>query len=97
MTNYFVTVFLSDRAYGGPEEGGWWYDCGERLKDRRVFVFQNEDDAIAFSRRYNERLAKWPNKNRRDINSVLSEGVYTAEIFEDSLPDYYPTQRPHYE
>lgn len=25
---YTVTVFKVDRAYGGPEEGGWWYDCG---------------------------------------------------------------------
>jgi hypothetical protein len=21
-----VTVYFNDRSYGGPEEGGWWYD-----------------------------------------------------------------------
>lgn len=26
-----VAIYLCDRAYGGPEEGGWWYDCGERV------------------------------------------------------------------
>ena len=23
-----VALYLVDRAYGGPEEGGWWYDYG---------------------------------------------------------------------
>jgi len=26
--SYTVAVYICDRAYGGPEEGGWWYDCG---------------------------------------------------------------------
>lgn len=26
-----VAIYLVDRAYGGPEEGGWWYTCGERV------------------------------------------------------------------
>lgn len=25
---YFIGVYLVDRSYGGPEEGGWWYDSG---------------------------------------------------------------------
>ena len=24
---YYVTVVEIDRVYGGPQEGGWWYDC----------------------------------------------------------------------
>jgi hypothetical protein len=27
----FVNVYLVSRVYGGPEEGGWWYDSGEPL------------------------------------------------------------------
>lgn len=23
---FFVNVYQLDRGYGGPEEGGWWYD-----------------------------------------------------------------------
>lgn len=26
-----VAIYLVDLAYGGPEEGGWWYGCGERV------------------------------------------------------------------
>jgi hypothetical protein len=37
---YFVTVYDAGRAEGGPEEGGWWFDCGKpdrvvRMPDRR--------------------------------------------------------------
>jgi hypothetical protein len=28
---FFVTVYEYDRAYGGPEEGGWWFDTGEPI------------------------------------------------------------------
>src|SRR5262245_7305236 len=26
---WWAVVYEVDRGYGGPEEGGWWYDCGE--------------------------------------------------------------------
>ena len=25
----FINVYRVNRDYGGPEEGGWWYDTGE--------------------------------------------------------------------
>lgn len=27
----YVNAYLTNRAYGGPEEGGWWYDTGDLL------------------------------------------------------------------
>lgn len=29
LCSWFANVYEVDRAYGGPEEGGWWYDTGE--------------------------------------------------------------------
>ena len=26
---FYIGVYLANRAFGGNEEGGWWYDCGE--------------------------------------------------------------------
>ena len=95
--NYFVAIYLGELAYGGSEEGGWWYDCGTREKDRRVWIFQNEDKACEFSAKLNDRLARWVNKNRREKSSVISDGVYEAHIWENELPDYFPQSRPHYE
>lgn len=28
----YVSAYVVDRQYGGPEEGGWWYDSYEWLK-----------------------------------------------------------------
>ena len=28
-----VAVYLTQRLYGGPEEGGWWYNAGELCTD----------------------------------------------------------------
>lgn len=25
----YVNVYIEEQAYGGPEEGGWWYLCGD--------------------------------------------------------------------
>jgi len=94
MTTYIVAVYLCDRAYGGPEEGGWWFDYGEHV--RTVRTFKNEERAIAFCRRMNDLLRMFVNKGRRDISSVLSEGQYFAEVHEDFAPKHYPEQRPHY-
>ena len=30
---FMVSVYLVDRAYGGPEEGGWYYDTGEPVAE----------------------------------------------------------------
>ena len=51
---YTVAVFEVDRAYGGPEEGGWWFDYGQPLPRscRLPFAaswtrFRNRQAAIA--------------------------------------------------
>jgi hypothetical protein len=86
----FVNVYLADRAYGGPEEGGWWYDTGELVECYPVPTREAEALAAAL------RFGKFSNEGRRPKSSVLSEGVY--EIRVEKRPGHdYPTVRPHYE
>lgn len=42
-TLYVVARYATDRAYGGPEEGGWWYDVGEL--EKVVLATRDEDRA----------------------------------------------------
>ena len=49
-----VGVYETGRSYGGPEEGGWWYDTGSRIDDFHVRGFE---DLIA-ARKYKDELAK---------------------------------------
>lgn len=100
-----VAIYLADRSYGGPEEGGWWYDCGT-LCDARVIEagdhgvprsFASESAAFAWCRAVNETLDATINQGRRDIGSVLSEGRYVAQVCPGWPEPHYPKVRPHYE
>lgn len=87
----FVNVYLDDRAYGGPEEGGWWYDCGEAVRSTRVETDADTDAAM-------EREQAWcdaENEGRPPISSVTSRGRYHARVEEEPAADY-PAVAPHY-
>lgn len=88
----FVNTYLTDRAYGGPEEGGWWYGCGEAV--RSVQVDDAQAEIVAQGER--TRCGKLNSERRSDVNSVLSEGCYVVSIEDEPAQDY-PKERPHYE
>jgi len=89
----FVNVYLTDRAFGGPEEGGWWYDTGEAIQSTQFATAEEAERALNTLRAWCE----GENKERRsDTSSVLSEGRYAARIEEGPAADY-PATRPHYE
>ena len=89
---YYVNVYLEDRAFGGSEEGGWYYDCGSPV---RSFPFFTERKAARCLERVKRMVDSW-NVGRREVSSVLSEGRYAAWI-EDAPAAAYPATRPHYE
>jgi len=95
---YTVAIFMVDRAYGGPEEGGWYYDCGEPADEYCEHTRGFADDATAdnYASELNSSLVQELNRGRRSINSVLSEGQYAAIVCEGN-PKRYPETRPHYE
>ena len=98
---YVVAIYLCDRAYGGPEEGGWYYDCGARADEHnehlRGFAADKRAEAVAYARTLNEGVCKVLNEGRPSISSVLSEGCYMAEVWDNRAPDGYPAEKPHYE
>jgi hypothetical protein len=85
----FVNVYLTDREYGGPEEGGWWFSTGEPVESHEVS--EDEADALADTLRQ-----KYSNEGRRPVSSVLSEGEYCVSV-EDHEARPWPTEQPHYE
>lgn len=100
LNGYSVGIYLVDQAFGGPEEGGWWFDTGELQeqfwKYKRYFLTREE--ASMYCRRINDFLHMKYNKDRRPKYSVLSEGVFECIVFEGfHLPEYFPERRPHYE
>jgi hypothetical protein len=94
-TTYVVAFYEIDRKYGGPEEGGWWYDTGDLV---RVFhVCKNKSEAYAKAGRANDllRVLQW---NHPSVSSVLyNGGRYEAQVFEDMAPERFPERTPYYE
>ena len=96
----YINVYLADRAYGGPEEGGWYYDYGIPVESRRVLSpaegevnpYSEYQEELEFIESRYYRL----NQNRPDIHSVLSEGRYIV-VEEHGFAKPYPETIPHYE
>ena len=68
---HVVALYEIDRAYGGPEEGGWWYDCGELARVLRVVP--SADAAYDLAARAN-RLMDRLQRGRRDVGSMACTG-----------------------
>ncbi len=55
-----VAVYECDRAYGGPEEGGWYYDCGDIIPGtERSFLAEDEPQFHVYKELLNTR---WPGR-----------------------------------
>ena len=97
MQCYYATLYLVDRAYGGAEEGGWWFDCGVPQLHPINRCFDNEEEAYEYLNSKDVRCAVMDlNEGRADLNSVNSDGVYKV-LVDDSFPAPFPDVRPHYE
>lgn len=94
-TRYIVALYRIDRAYGGPEEGGWWYDTGDLARPLRICV--SEAAAAALAVRVNRLLAGLQ-CHRHPVHSVAYDGGRCAAfVFETTAPPRFPYARPHYE
>jgi hypothetical protein len=88
----WLTVYHVQLAYGGPEEGGWWYDAGERLE----YVDVTGRDVHTAEMQL---VAKYDHlDDPRGLHSVVSTGVITV-IGPSRHPgsEHYPEYRPQYE
>ena len=78
-----VGVYSVSRSYGGPEEGGWWYDTGSRIDEWHVRGFEDQVAARAYFRELQKQYA--------EENDVLVLG------FTETLPvRSFPEHRPFY-
>lgn len=100
---YCVSVHLVDRAYGGPEEGGWWFTYGHPPghhdirwhRFTRFFREHQKAEAMAYQGRLNRAL-QVINHGLPSIGSMSSQGQYRA-IRQEGEPHVWPESKPHYE
>lgn len=83
-----VGVYHVDRCYGGPEEGGWYFDAWQHVASRLV-------SAHRWPAIKEELLQEYPDDGR-PLYSVLSGGV-TEVVLENRVGQFKTEERPHYE
>lgn len=88
----YVNAYDVDRAFGGHEEGGWWYDTQEPISSVKV---RNVDQAIDAVDWLDEQWRDYFDDGR-DISSVLHTGSLLITV-EEHYAEYQPKERPHYE
>ena len=93
-----VNVYLIDQAYGGGEEGGWWFSTGAHCADKTDSwaQFYDQESAIKARDVIQDRLDKEDNAHRNDdISSVNSEGRFEA-IVQTHEGRSWPEHKPRY-
>ena len=103
MSNKFwcVSIYEIDRAYGGREEGGWWFDYGQPCEDKEAAmmlrVFDDHDEAFEYRDSIEDKVSEMNEKQgRREPGSVLCGGYLVAYV-QDHLPKPFPEETPTYE
>ena len=91
---FFLNEYEIDRLYGGPEEGGWWYEAGRFLKCHGVTTdIEKAEEVLA---------ALTPEIEKRRIgishpSSVISTGDWPVIYIQDHPGADYPETTPRYE
>ena len=84
-----VTIHQLYSRYGGPEEGGWWYNEGFPEKTHHVFSKKQAIKTyLSYAQEY--KIYEQPNLGDSTTDSVW-ELCYSTEPAE-----HYPTERPYY-
>jgi len=88
----YVNAYEVSRHYGGPEEGGWWFDAGTPLASVPCVT----DEAVDEAKTHLQFLFGPAYEGNRDRHSVIGEE--NLEIFvEDTVATPFPAETPHYE
>ncbi len=87
----YLNAYAVTRHYGGPEEGGWWFNAGEPLAS--VPLTNPTEDQIEAER---TRLkAVFADHAEGDIYSVLG-GVAVEVYQEEQTAAHWPKETPYY-
>lgn len=92
MPRRYIGVYEVTRHYGGPEEGGWWYNW-------YTYLFSVCVDKSSESRRERVIAALKAGESHRksgNIYSVLG-GVDVEVLYEEHPGIHQSTETPHYE
>jgi len=88
---FYVSQYTVDRCYGGPEEGGWYYDWEDL--DGVIAEFSDSAEAYDYARACNEFIfEQFGEADRFRVHGSPDKACYV----ETEVGDFQTTERPHY-
>lgn len=97
---YYLHKYEVAQQYGGPEEGGWWYDAGDPVDDWCVVMVEDEEIANFVCRALNhEEITRRDEEEKYGYTDVLSplSQHFEYDVSESPLAESFPKMSPHYE
>lgn len=89
LLRWFINAYEIDRCYGGPEEGGWWFDAGEIRRSIPCKSFEEAEANV-------DRVRRAFKSSGKSSSVIYDGGDYSVRIEEQPGKDY-PERMPHYE
>ena len=81
-----IAVYKTDRLFGGHEEGGWYYDAGDRIKEGKL-IFTDINKAHKACHLFNKLYGSFSNSAEYGLRcAVYYRG--TPEFFPKHIPIY---------
>lgn len=91
-----LTLYSIDRRYGGPEEGGWWYDAPWPMG--RKFSWKIPRNAsLTHRRKLLDRMRQKFGVNTRSQRYSMLNGLDLEVLHEKRYGARRLRRRPHYE
>jgi len=93
QTMRYVNVYVVERVYGGPEEGGWDYDAGDPVLSSGPWP--QDDKRLADIRTALEAWVDIENEGKPAPWSVFAEPMYRVYV-ETHYAKAFPEETPYY-
>lgn len=89
---FYIVAYGINRCYGGPEEGGWYYDTSRILEVRKVYSLE------AGLKAARELKEEYPTCKRGRFSVIGGEDTYLMVCYtEEQFPQEGPNTKPRYE
>ena len=95
-TSTFVNAYTLTRHFGGPEEGGWWYNAGEPLASIPLPFTPTGHDDGRVAPMITQLKQRYADQEHGDIHSALG-GAEVVVYLEDHPARSFPRENPRYE
>jgi hypothetical protein len=84
-----LTIHETTLNYGGPEEGGWWYQAGYPVLTRCIF---SKKQAVQI---FVELFEEYEVADQPDLGLTSTHSNYEVN-FSNDYAKVYPESKPHY-